>query len=130
VQDWQLSIALACIVGLYAGSKYAMLALWWWLTDDDIKIKLLSQGSPAKYRELPLLLNLPAAGGDAPKGGDSGSARAQMRNNATGGVRAPSLPGSRPASRHSSRPPSRGSSRPASVDLGWRPPAESPRVLG
>lgn len=34
--------------GLLTGARYAALCLWWWLTEDEIKAKLL-QGSPVKY---------------------------------------------------------------------------------
>jgi hypothetical protein len=35
--------------GVLDGVKYAGLSIWWWATDDEIKIKLL-QGSPVKYK--------------------------------------------------------------------------------
>ncbi|KAG7675236.1 hypothetical protein Ndes2526B_g08102 [Nannochloris sp. 'desiccata'] len=52
--------------GLVNGVKYAGLSIWWWATDDEIKIKLL-QGSPVKYklRDLESLLHThtPSMGG-------------------------------------------------------------------
>jgi len=41
--------ASGALAGTIAGSKCAFLCVWWWLSEDEIKMKLL-QASPVKYR--------------------------------------------------------------------------------
>lgn len=45
----QLYYTSGALAGLYKGAGYALVSLWWYLTEDEIKAKLL-KGSPIKYQ--------------------------------------------------------------------------------
>jgi hypothetical protein len=94
-----------------------VLSLWWWLTENDIKIKLLKQGSPIKYQLLDIDADL-----------FEHYARMHRRSNNSADSGPPS------AGAGSSRASSRAGSRPPSIDLSAARAArgrgtDSPRVL-
>lgn len=46
----RFTYALAgALSGIASGVSYALTSLWWWLTEDEIKLKLL-QGSPIRFK--------------------------------------------------------------------------------
>jgi hypothetical protein len=58
---WTLYGLAGIIAGILAGARLAALSLWWWVTEDEIKARLL-QGSPVKYRTKDLEALLADAG--------------------------------------------------------------------
>ena len=130
--------ATGACAGALAGGKYAVHALWWWATEDEIKLRLL-QGSPVKYRLKDLDFRgiaaaYPTTGGDGRAAGNAGNAApGEGRPPVSVAMRPASCPpsraGSRPSSRNGNGPPAVDYTTAAHLAAAAQQHADSPHVL-
>lgn len=124
--------ASGAFAGILAGGKYALLCLWWWASEDEIKMRLL-QASPVKYREPKELdfrgiaANYAPPVSDIPALADHAIALSNGKKK-TPVPRPSSYPSSRSTSRPSSRSPSADFTNPSRQQPS-RLNADSPRIL-